>query len=53
MDRYLTNSQYQTYCNTLNEYTNSLESAWEDIKDGTWSGKFKAVDGQVIIIHKD
>ena len=53
LDRYLTVSQFGIYKSMIGESRNSLDSLWNQVKNQEWSGKFKASDGQIIVLYKD
>jgi hypothetical protein len=53
LDKYLTNSQYGLYKSMLDETMNEIGLP-SDLPDvNTWRGKFKAVDGQIIVLYKN
>ena len=53
MDRYITRSQYDMYKTILDDNISRLNGMWNATKDGKWSGMFRPVDGQVILVYKD
>jgi len=53
MDRYLTNNQFATYKKILTLQKGKLKEMWNTLKDQSWSGTFRSVPGQVILVEKE
>lgn len=53
MSQYLTKTQYQTYKGIIDEKLQLQLDLWDALKAQEWSGKFTAVDGQIILINVD